>query len=98
MTTFHPLTTTTATSAALASPSGRPVPPPSRQRPAEGEHRAEGYQTQGAEYLIHAVAAGVEDYYMGIGEAPGIWRGSWAAELGLEGAVSADDLGAGRGP
>ncbi|HUR18915.1 MAG TPA: MobF family relaxase [Acidimicrobiales bacterium] len=47
---------------------------------------------KGAEYLINGVADGVEDYYMGIGEAPGVWRGSWAAELGLEGVVSADDL------
>jgi conjugative relaxase-like TrwC/TraI family protein len=47
---------------------------------------------KGAEYLITSVAQGLEDYYMGAGEAPGVWRGSWAADLGLEGVVSADDL------
>ena len=29
---------------------------------------------------------------MGAGEAPGVWRGSWASELGLEGVVGADAL------
>ena len=47
---------------------------------------------RGAEYLISSVAEGVEDYYMGAGEAPGVWRGRWAEELGLDGVVSADDL------
>lgn len=47
---------------------------------------------KGAEYLISSVADGMEDYYMGAGEAPGVWRGKWAAELGLEGVVSAEDL------
>ncbi len=47
---------------------------------------------KGAEYLIASVADGMEDYYMGTGEAPGVWRGAWAAELGLEGVVRADDL------
>jgi conjugative relaxase-like TrwC/TraI family protein len=47
---------------------------------------------KGAEYLISSVADGMEDYYMGAGEAPGVWRGSWAAELGLEGVVEADAL------
>jgi conjugative relaxase-like TrwC/TraI family protein len=47
---------------------------------------------KGAEYLIRSVAAGMEDYYMGAGEAPGVWRGRWAAELGLEGVVEADAL------
>lgn len=31
---------------------------------------------KGAEYLIASVAEGLEDYYMGAGEAPGVWRGS----------------------
>jgi conjugative relaxase-like TrwC/TraI family protein len=47
------------------------------------------------------VADGVEDYYVGAGEAPGVWRGGWASELGLEGVVAADDLRAlvdGRDP
>jgi hypothetical protein len=47
---------------------------------------------KGAEYLIASVAGGMEDYYMGAGEAPGMWRGAWAAELSLEGVVSADEL------
>jgi conjugative relaxase-like TrwC/TraI family protein len=47
---------------------------------------------RGAEYLIAAVAEGLEDYYMGAGEAPGVWQGRWAAELGLEGVVEADAL------
>jgi conjugative relaxase-like TrwC/TraI family protein len=47
---------------------------------------------KGAEYLIRSVADGMEDYFMGAGEAPGVWRGRWAAELGLEGVVEADAL------
>jgi conjugative relaxase-like TrwC/TraI family protein len=46
----------------------------------------------GAEYLLTSVAAGLEDYYMGAGEAPGVWRGAWAAQLGLQGVVEPDDL------
>jgi hypothetical protein len=37
---------------------------------------------RGAEYLLRSVADGVEDYFMGAGEAPGVWHGRWAAELG----------------
>jgi conjugative relaxase-like TrwC/TraI family protein len=54
-----------------------------------------------AEYLISAVAEGVEDYFMGVGEAPGVWHGAWAAELGLEGVVEPEQLRAlieGRDP
>lgn len=47
---------------------------------------------KGAEYVLRSVADGMEDYYMGAGEAPGVWRGRWAAELGLEGVVEADAL------
>jgi conjugative relaxase-like TrwC/TraI family protein len=46
----------------------------------------------GAEYLISSVADGMEDYYMGAGEAPGVWRGQWSAALGLEGVVEAEAL------
>ena len=38
---------------------------------------------------------------MGAGEAPGVWRGAWAATLGLDGVVDADELRAlvnGRDP
>jgi conjugative relaxase-like TrwC/TraI family protein len=45
-----------------------------------------------ADYLLNQVAAGVEDYYTGGGEAPGVWHGAWAGELGLEGVVEADAL------
>lgn len=45
-----------------------------------------------AEYVLRSVADGMEDYFMGAGEAPGVWHGRWAPELGLEGVVAADDL------
>ncbi|HET9442640.1 MAG TPA: MobF family relaxase, partial [Acidimicrobiales bacterium] len=53
------------------------------------------------EYLLSAVAAGVEDYYMGAREAPGVWAGRFAGTLGLAGVVEAADLRAlveGRDP
>ena len=45
-----------------------------------------------AEYVLDQVAAGVEDYYLGSGEAPGVWTGRLAEQLGLVGVVQADDL------
>ncbi len=45
-----------------------------------------------AEYLIGSVALGIEEYYLGVGEAPGVWAGRWADELGLVGVVEADQL------
>ena len=45
-----------------------------------------------AEYLISSVAIGIDDYYVGSGEAPGVWQGRLAADLGLAGVVDADDL------
>ena len=45
-----------------------------------------------AEYLIGSVAVGIDDYYVGSGEAPGVWQGHLAADLGLVGVVDADDL------
>src|SRR5207302_1060534 len=45
-----------------------------------------------AEYTLTQVAEGIEEYYLGIGESPGVWHGRWAAQLGLEGVVAADDL------
>jgi conjugative relaxase-like TrwC/TraI family protein len=54
-----------------------------------------------AEYLLRQVCLGIEDYYMGSGEAPGVWQGALAAELGLAGVVEADQLRAllvGRDP
>jgi conjugative relaxase-like TrwC/TraI family protein len=54
-----------------------------------------------AEYLIGQVALGIDDYYLGIGEAPGVWQGHLADQLGLAGVVDADALRAlllGRAP
>jgi conjugative relaxase-like TrwC/TraI family protein len=45
-----------------------------------------------AEYLIGQVALGIDDYYMGVGEAPGVWQGRLADQLGLAGVVDADML------
>ena len=45
-----------------------------------------------AEYLIGQVALGIDDYYVGAGEAPGVWQGQLADELGLWGVVNADQL------
>ena len=43
-------------------------------------------------YYLQAVARGVEDYYLGSGEAPGLWIGSGCGGLGLSGRVDADAL------
>ena len=43
-------------------------------------------------YYLETVAKGVEDYYVGRGEAPGRWFGTLTSELGLDGRVSAEDL------
>lgn len=53
------------------------------------------------EYYLNTVASGLEEYYTGVGEAPGHWLGSAAAELGLSGEVDAAGLAAvlrGRSP
>ena len=42
-------------------------------------------------YYLSTVASGVEDYYVGTGEAPGYWTGAAAAH-GLSGEVDAADL------
>ncbi len=44
-------------------------------------------------YYEQQVATGLDDYYAGRGESPGIWAGSGTAELGLEGVVEDGDLG-----
>ena len=46
----------------------------------------------GEGYYLDTVAAGVEDYYTGAGEAPGHWLTETAASLGLRGRVDPDDL------
>jgi hypothetical protein len=43
-------------------------------------------------YLISSVALGIEEYYLGVGEAPGTWDGTWSKELGLVGMVEAEEL------
>src|SRR3954453_6380709 len=45
-----------------------------------------------AAYYLDTVASGREDYYLGSGEAPGVWLGHHAATLGLDGAVQGEDL------
>ena len=38
-----------------------------------------------AEYVLQDVAGGLEDYYLGLGEAPGVWFGGLARELAPRG-------------
>lgn len=45
-----------------------------------------------AEYVLRQVAGGLEDYYLGSGEAPGVWTGRLAARLSLAGVVDGDVL------
>jgi conjugative relaxase-like TrwC/TraI family protein len=45
-----------------------------------------------AEYVLRQVAGGLEDYYLGSGEAPGVWSGRLAGQVGLAGVVEADGL------
>ena len=50
--------------------------------------------TRGQEaYYEQAVASGLDDYYAGRGESPGVWCGSGADELGLVGVVGDGQLG-----
>ena len=44
------------------------------------------------EYLLSSVALGIDEYYAGVGEAPGVWSGGWSRELGVSGMVEADEL------
>src|SRR3954451_6729765 len=44
-------------------------------------------------YYERSVAAGLDDYYAGRGESPGVWTGGGAPELGLEGVVGEGELG-----
>jgi conjugative relaxase-like TrwC/TraI family protein len=41
-------------------------------------------------YYVEQVAADRHDYYAGHGEAPGVWRGVFAGQLGLSGDVTAE--------
>src|SRR5436309_12722826 len=44
-------------------------------------------------YYERSVAAGIDDYYAGRGESPGVWVGRGAVELELEGVVGEGALG-----
>jgi len=44
-------------------------------------------------YYERSVADGLDDYYAGRGESPGVWVGRGARELGLEGMVREGELG-----
>jgi conjugative relaxase-like TrwC/TraI family protein len=44
-------------------------------------------------YYERSVAAGIDDYYAGHGESPGVWVGRGAVELELDGVVDEGELG-----
>lgn len=44
-------------------------------------------------YYERSVADGLDDYYAGRGESPGVWTGGGAKHLGLEGVVQEGELG-----
>src|SRR5829696_7021656 len=44
-------------------------------------------------YYERSVAAGLDDYYAGRGESPGVWTGRGAQALALEGVVGEGELG-----
>src|SRR6266576_1611027 len=44
-------------------------------------------------YYERSVADGLDDYYAGRGESPGVWTGRGARELELEGVVHEGELG-----
>jgi len=46
----------------------------------------------GERYYLDAVADGIDEYYRGVGEAPGRWVGSASGAVGLSGEVGAGDL------
>jgi conjugative relaxase-like TrwC/TraI family protein len=50
-------------------------------------------KTFGWEYYAREVARGLEDYYTGAGEAPGVWTGRGAQAAGISGEVTAGALG-----
>jgi conjugative relaxase-like TrwC/TraI family protein len=56
----------------------------------------------GAErYYLGVVASGIDEYYSGEGESPGVWLGSGCGDLGLSGEVRPEELSelfAGRSP
>jgi len=44
-------------------------------------------------YYTDTVARGIDDYYTGRGESPGVWLGPGAAAEGLDGEVTSEELG-----
>ena len=44
------------------------------------------------EYVLKGIAQSPEEYYLGHGEATGVWLGSGRSEFGLDGEVDADTL------
>jgi conjugative relaxase-like TrwC/TraI family protein len=46
----------------------------------------------GESYYLNAVADGIDEYYRGVGEAPGRWAGTAVEAFGLDGEVAADEL------
>jgi conjugative relaxase-like TrwC/TraI family protein len=67
-------------------------PGPAESQSQHRQHSQEQHGKGAESYYLQAVASGVEDYYLGSGEAPGRWLGAGAARLGLSGVVAADDL------
>ena len=49
-------------------------------------------KVSGENYYLSAVADGVDEYYRGVGEAPGRWAGTASRPLGLDGEVHAAEL------
>ncbi|MDA0167526.1 relaxase domain-containing protein [Solirubrobacter taibaiensis] len=49
-------------------------------------------QAEGRVDVVQSVGSGVEDYYVAPGEARGVWIGSAARDLGVDGEVGADAL------
>jgi conjugative relaxase-like TrwC/TraI family protein len=49
-------------------------------------------QLSGESYYLDAVADGIDEYYRGVGEAPGRWVGTASQNLDLDGEVDATDL------
>lgn len=47
---------------------------------------------RGPDYYLGQIAQGLEDYYLGHGEAQGRWLGKGIADLGLSGTLDADDF------
>ena len=78
--------------ARLATGGRRAVRPCAAERDKGGVAVLNVVALTNGEYLISSVALGVEEYYLGLGEAPGTWDGGWGARLGVSGEVQAEAL------